>query len=80
MKIDNQEKDIGFSIVVPCYNEEKNIPILVQRFRETISSNNIKIVLVNNGSTDESENIIIVGTILTLYFFFAAGHLVISAL
>ncbi len=58
MKRDNQEKDIGFSIVVPCYNEEKNIPILVHRFREAISSNNIKIVLVNNGSTDESENII----------------------
>lgn len=43
------------SIVVPCYNEEKNIPLLLKRFSEVIKGNDVDVILVNNGSTDNSQ-------------------------
>ena len=53
-----QNEKYKFSIVVPCYNEEKNIPILVERFKNFIENENILIVLVNNGSSDGSKALI----------------------
>lgn len=46
------------SIVVPCYNEEENIPLILQRFSEIIEDRDIEVVLVNNGSTDGSAQVI----------------------
>jgi len=43
------------SVVVPCYNEEKNLPLLVKRFSKALSSVKAELVLVNNGSTDNSQ-------------------------
>ncbi|MBR4656118.1 MAG: glycosyltransferase family 2 protein [Oscillospiraceae bacterium] len=44
-----------YSIVVPCYNEEENIPLLLERFaREMGERNDVELILVNNGSTDGS--------------------------
>ncbi len=49
---------IALSIVVPCYNEAGNIPLIIERFDEvTQSETNIEIILVNNGSTDNSKEI-----------------------
>lgn len=45
------------SIVVPCYNEEKNIPLILEKFNEVINRDDIEVLLVNNGSTDNSKNI-----------------------
>ena len=45
------------SVVVPCYNEEKSLPQLVEGFSESISSNDIELLLVNNGSTDSSLSV-----------------------
>ena len=42
------------SIVVPCYNEEENLPLILKRFSEVIGERDIEVVLVNNGSTDNS--------------------------
>lgn len=46
------------SIVIPCYNEEKNIPLILERFRESITGENIEVVIVNNGSTDKTNEIL----------------------
>ena len=47
------------SIVVPCYNEKGNIPLLVKRFKETLSQSvKVELVLVDNGSTDGSHQLI----------------------
>lgn len=46
------------SIVIPCYNEEKNIPLILRRFNEVINRNDIEVILVNNGSTDASEKVL----------------------
>ena len=46
------------SIVIPCYNEEKNIPFLLKKFSEIISNEDLEVVLVNNGSTDNSQKVL----------------------
>lgn len=46
------------SIVVPCYNEAGNIPLIIERFSEVIKRNDqVEILLVDNGSTDDSQKI-----------------------
>ncbi len=46
------------SVVIPCYNEEKNIPLLIKRFDEVIKRDDIEVIIVNNGSSDNSEKIL----------------------
>lgn len=45
------------SVVVPCYNEARNIPLILKGFDKVILRNDIEVVLVNNGSTDDSNKI-----------------------
>ena len=48
-----------FSLVIPCYNEAKNLPALVKRCEKlTAARKDIEIILVNNGSKDESEQVL----------------------
>lgn len=51
-------KDITLSVVVPCYNEGENIPLILERFKSVINRDDIEVILVNNGSSDNSENIL----------------------
>jgi len=46
------------TIVVPCYNEAKNIPLLLSRFKEVLAGSNVRVLLVNNGSTDDSAAVL----------------------
>lgn len=47
------------SIIVPCYNESKNIPLLLERFQTAFASRaDVEVVLVNNGSTDSSAAVL----------------------
>jgi glycosyltransferase involved in cell wall biosynthesis len=46
------------SIVIPCYNEARNIPLIYERIKELdLVKNEIEIILVNNGSTDNSAEV-----------------------
>jgi len=45
------------SIIVPCYNEEKNIPLILEKFQSVINRDDVEVLLVNNGSTDNSQTI-----------------------
>ena len=48
----------NLSIILPCYNESKNIPLIFQRFGETLAGrNDVEVVMVNNGSTDDSKDV-----------------------
>jgi glycosyltransferase involved in cell wall biosynthesis len=49
---------INFSIVVPCYNEANNIPLILERFNQVIKRDDIEVILVNNGSTDNSSDVL----------------------
>lgn len=46
------------SIVVPCYNEEDNIPLILERFNDVIKREDVEVVLVDNGSTDGSAEVL----------------------
>ena len=47
-----------FSIVIPCYNEKENIPLLLERFEKSIKERDyIEVILVDNGSTDGSGEV-----------------------
>lgn len=46
------------SVVIPCYNEAKNIPLILERLEKIgVSSDKFEFVMVNNGSTDNSEDV-----------------------
>lgn len=44
------------SIIVPCYNEAKNIPLILNRFAEVMIPES-ELILVNNGSNDGSDKV-----------------------
>lgn len=46
------------TVVIPCYNEAENIPLILQRFGDVIQGQNLTVLLVNNGSTDNSAKIL----------------------
>ncbi len=46
------------SLVIPCYNEAANLPLLLERCRKLTEQPDVEIVLVDNGSTDESPTVL----------------------
>lgn len=54
------EEQYDLSVIVPCYNEEGNIGILVQRILAVFAKYDIhaELLLVNDGSSDETANYI----------------------
>jgi glycosyltransferase involved in cell wall biosynthesis len=47
---------INLSLILPCFNEEKNIPFLYNEFLEIpFNGINSELILVNNGSTDSTS-------------------------
>lgn len=46
------------SVVVPCYNEAENIPLILERFGKLIRRDDVEVILVNNGSTDDSSRVL----------------------
>lgn len=52
-------KNKQVSVIIPVYNEEQSLPVVVERLAKTFQNNNIagNIILVNDGSTDETWKI-----------------------
>ena len=50
---------LKMSLIIPCYNESKNLPLLLNRCKEINSKEkNIEIIIVDNGSTDETSTVL----------------------
>ncbi len=49
---------MNFSLVIPCFNEEKNIPILIKKYKKYLSYSGNELILVNNGSKDNTEKVL----------------------
>lgn len=49
---------MNVSVVIPCYNEEKNIPLILDKFRKVIQDEELEVILVDNGSTDCSARVL----------------------
>ncbi len=47
-----------FSLVIPCYNEAANLPLLLQRCKELAVRPDVEVVLVDNGSTDSTTEVL----------------------
>lgn len=47
-----------FSIIFPCFNEESNIGRLVETLAQVLPLDETEIILVNNGSTDNTLDVI----------------------
>jgi glycosyltransferase involved in cell wall biosynthesis len=47
-----------FSLVIPCYNEVNNLPLLLERCREVVKAQAVEVVLVDNGSTDATPDVL----------------------
>lgn len=47
-----------YSIVIPCYNECENIPLILERFDSLIDKRDLEVILVNNGSTDDTAQVL----------------------
>lgn len=57
VSLNRSTSSLKLSIVIPCFNEGMNIPLLVEKV-STIKTSSIEFVFVNNGSTDRSKEIL----------------------
>ena len=49
---------VKFSVVLPCYNEAENIPLVLAAYEKVWPEFPAELVLVNNGSTDNSAEVL----------------------
>ena len=78
--------NLKLSIVIPCYNEEKNIPLLLDKVSD-INNESIHFIFVNNGSNDQSKVLLEKAkplypniTILNIEHNIGYGHGIVSGL
>ena len=55
----DMNKNIDLSIIIPVYNEENSLPTLFKEIKSNINNLNCELIFVNDGSTDNSKNIIL---------------------
>jgi len=46
------------SLIIPCYNEAANLPLLLERCKALGEREGVEVILVNNGSTDDSADVL----------------------
>lgn len=46
------------SLVIPCYDEAANLPLLIERCRARLGGAPVEVVLVDNGSRDETPRVL----------------------
>jgi glycosyltransferase involved in cell wall biosynthesis len=49
---------VKFSLVIPCYNEAANLPLLLERCARVAATPGVEVILVDNGSTDASPAVL----------------------
>ena len=47
------------SLIIPCFNEEKNIPVLLSKCKEAFDQKEVEVVIVDNGSSDNTQTVLI---------------------
>lgn len=56
MTLENKTKEL--TIVIPCYNEAENLKILLPKLITFCKENDFQLIIVNDGSHDESEEVL----------------------
>jgi glycosyltransferase involved in cell wall biosynthesis len=49
---------IKYSLVIPCFNESASLPTLISEIKLLLVNKNIEFILVDNGSTDSTSEIL----------------------
>ena len=49
---------VEISVVVPVYNEEENVPILIEEIAGALSQKDFEIVFVDDASTDKTVSVL----------------------
>ena len=49
---------IKYSLIIPCYDEEGNIPILIKQCKQIFKHEKFEVIFVENGSNDNSLSIL----------------------
>jgi glycosyltransferase involved in cell wall biosynthesis len=52
------DKDSGLTIVVPCYNEEESLPVMLPELLNYADKRDWKVILTNDASTDSTDKIL----------------------
>ena len=50
---------IKYSIIIPCFNEENNLQLLLKSLTKIHNKKSLEIIIVDNGSTDNSQEVLI---------------------
>lgn len=59
MSASNAAAGCELSLVIPCYNEAKNLPLLIERIEQRFAPDGAtEVLLVDNGSSDETPRIL----------------------
>jgi len=55
-----EQERVDISVVVPVYNEEKNLPVLIPQIAQVLESlgKSYEMIFVDDGSTDESRKVL----------------------
>ena len=53
-----ERSDPLISLVIPCYDEAANLPLLIRRIEESLGGGEVEVILVDNGSTDGTPAIL----------------------
>jgi glycosyltransferase involved in cell wall biosynthesis len=48
-----------FSLVIPCYNEAANLPLMLERCKALAAKPEVEVILVDNGSTDDTPLVLL---------------------
>jgi glycosyltransferase involved in cell wall biosynthesis len=49
---------LKLSLIIPCYNEARSLPRLISRLKESITRHDVEVILVDNGSTDATPQLL----------------------
>lgn len=47
------------SLIIPCYNEAANLPLLLERCKALVAKPEVEVILVDNGSTDSTPQVLL---------------------
>jgi glycosyltransferase involved in cell wall biosynthesis len=48
-----------FSLIIPCYNEAANLPLLLERCKDIVTRSGVEVILVDNGSSDNTADVLL---------------------